>query len=94
MLFESCKVETPSSSQTTAELGLQVVRSTLTSKFGINENSFVQDDGSGLSRHNLVSPDALVPLISYIYSQDDGHIFYLFIYLSFYVYLSLFVSRK
>ncbi|MDY6785541.1 MAG: D-alanyl-D-alanine carboxypeptidase/D-alanyl-D-alanine-endopeptidase [Cyanobacteriota bacterium] len=40
-------------------LGLDVVQDTLT-ELGIDSNSYILADASGLSRHNLVSPEALV----------------------------------
>ncbi len=39
--------------------GLEVVKTTLTD-LGVNPEGYVMADGSGLSRHNLVSPEALV----------------------------------
>jgi len=42
----------------TDELGLRVVKATLTD-LGVNPASYVLADGSGLSRHNLVSPEAI-----------------------------------
>lgn len=39
--------------------GIAAVKEILSS-IGVNASSFVQDDGSGLSRHNLLSPRALV----------------------------------
>jgi D-alanyl-D-alanine carboxypeptidase/D-alanyl-D-alanine-endopeptidase (penicillin-binding protein 4) len=41
------------------ERGLAVVKTTLTG-LGVNPEGYVMADGSGLSRHNLVSPEALV----------------------------------
>lgn len=43
----------------TAERGLQRVKTTLTS-LGVDPEGYTLADGSGLSRHNLVSPTALV----------------------------------
>ncbi len=46
----------------TSTKGLEVIRDTLT-KLGVDPDSYVQADGSGLSRHNLVSPEALVQIL-------------------------------
>jgi D-alanyl-D-alanine carboxypeptidase/D-alanyl-D-alanine-endopeptidase (penicillin-binding protein 4) len=47
-----------STNNDSAEIGLQQLKVTL-SALGIDPESYVLDDGSGLSRHNLVSPDAI-----------------------------------
>ncbi|MBV8887989.1 MAG: D-alanyl-D-alanine carboxypeptidase/D-alanyl-D-alanine-endopeptidase [Chroococcidiopsidaceae cyanobacterium CP_BM_RX_35] len=44
---------------TTEEVGLHAVSTTLT-ELGVDPTSYVLVDGSGLSRHNLVSPEAFV----------------------------------
>ncbi len=46
------------SESTTAEVGLNAVKETLT-KLGVDPSGYVLADGSGLSRHNLVSPQAI-----------------------------------
>ena len=55
-----------------APLGISIVKAFLNTA-GIAADSVVQYDGSGLSRHNLVSPSAVVQLYSYMaksrYSQ-------------------------
>jgi len=45
--------------QTSAEMGLAALKQTLT-ELGVDPQSYNLVDGSGLSRHNLVSPDAIV----------------------------------
>ena len=47
------------SEEDTSELGLKELKTTLT-QLGVNPNSYILADGSGLSRHNLISPEALV----------------------------------
>lgn len=49
----------PETTMNSAELGLAVVKTTLTD-LEVNPAGYVMADGSGLSRHNLVSPEALV----------------------------------
>src|SRR4030095_14035296 len=49
----------PMSSATSAELGLSAVKRFLT-EIGIAPDGIVQHDGSGLSRHNLITPAAVV----------------------------------
>jgi D-alanyl-D-alanine carboxypeptidase/D-alanyl-D-alanine-endopeptidase (penicillin-binding protein 4) len=56
---------------TSAELGLMVVKSFL-QKVGIPEDSVDQYDGSGMSRHDLVTPDSIVRLYSYMAKQSPN----------------------
>lgn len=49
---------TPAPTDSTAQMGLRVVRAILT-KLGVDPDGYVLADGSGLSRHNLVSPEAI-----------------------------------
>lgn len=49
----------------TAEMGLNVVRDTLRT-WGIGPEYFLARDGSGLSRYNWLSPDAVMRLLTYV----------------------------
>jgi len=49
----------PVPQQDTMEVGLKELKTTLT-QLGVNPNTYKLADGSGLSRHNLISPEALV----------------------------------
>lgn len=44
-------------------------------KLGIDPESYVLEDGSGLSRHNLIPPDLLVELLSAIAKTPQGEIY-------------------
>jgi serine-type D-Ala-D-Ala carboxypeptidase/endopeptidase (penicillin-binding protein 4) len=48
--------------QTTLNAALEVLKTTLT-QLGVNPTGYVIVDGSGLSRHNLISPEALVQVL-------------------------------
>jgi D-alanyl-D-alanine carboxypeptidase/D-alanyl-D-alanine-endopeptidase (penicillin-binding protein 4) len=54
--------------------GLEVLRGFLTSA-GIKPDQFVFYDGSGLSRENLVSPEAVVELLQYAQHQPWGKLY-------------------
>src|SRR5580692_8312386 len=55
----------------TIEGGLEVLRGFLT-RAGISSDQYVFYDGSGLSRQNLVTPDAIVELLSYCSAEPWG----------------------
>ncbi len=54
---------------TSSERGLFVVKNFL-NEINISSDSVVQYDGSGLSRHNLVTPNSLVQLYTYMAKQS------------------------
>lgn len=55
----------PVSSATSADLGVSAVQRFLT-EIGVAPDGIIQHDGSGLSRHNLITPAAVVQLYSYM----------------------------
>ncbi|WGV23802.1 D-alanyl-D-alanine carboxypeptidase/D-alanyl-D-alanine endopeptidase [Halotia branconii] len=60
--------------QTTADAGLKVLKTTLT-QMGINPTSYVLVDGSGLSRKNLISPEALVQVLQLMAQSPQAEVF-------------------
>ncbi|MEJ7847711.1 MAG: D-alanyl-D-alanine carboxypeptidase/D-alanyl-D-alanine-endopeptidase [Pyrinomonadaceae bacterium] len=52
-----------------ADLGLAAVKSFLTG-IGVAPDGIIQHDGSGLSRHNLITPSAVVQLYTYMSKQS------------------------
>ena len=61
-------VATPSTADS-AELGRSAVKRFLT-EIGVAPDGIIQHDGSGLSRHNLITPAAVVQLYSYMGRQS------------------------
>ncbi|MEP7148285.1 MAG: D-alanyl-D-alanine carboxypeptidase/D-alanyl-D-alanine-endopeptidase [Acidobacteriota bacterium] len=59
----------PVSNATSAELGLSAVKRFLT-EIGVAPDGIIQHDGSGLSRHNLITPAAVVQLYTYMGRQS------------------------
>jgi D-alanyl-D-alanine carboxypeptidase/D-alanyl-D-alanine-endopeptidase (penicillin-binding protein 4) len=59
----------PVSNATSADLGLSAVKRFLT-EIGVAPDGIIQHDGSGLSRHNLITPAAVVQLYTYMGKQS------------------------
>ncbi|MFW6359777.1 MAG: D-alanyl-D-alanine carboxypeptidase/D-alanyl-D-alanine-endopeptidase [Chroococcales cyanobacterium] len=57
-----------------SQSGVNVLEETLT-ELGVNPNSYSIVDGSGLSRHNLVSPEAIVQTLQLMAQTPEGEIY-------------------
>ena len=57
------------------EAGLARMESVLTRRVGVDPDSFLLADGSGLSRHNLISAGAIGRLLEYVHRQSYGTAF-------------------
>lgn len=60
--------------ESTAELGIQQVKAILT-ELGVNPESYIQADGAGLSRRNLVTPTALVQTLQAMAETPEADIY-------------------
>lgn len=65
------QVVSPSSSQDSSVLGINAVKAFL-KEIGSAEDGIVQYDGSGLSRHDLITPSAVVSLYTYMAKQGKS----------------------
>lgn len=65
---------TPAPTDSTADVGLRVVRATLT-KLGVDPAGYVLADGSGLSRHNLVSPEAIAQTLRAMAQSPEASVY-------------------
>ena len=74
-LLRSLAIKKPREiNQNTADIGLQVMKETLT-QLGVEPESYVIVDGSGLSRKNLTTPAALVQLLQGIDKSPEREVF-------------------
>ncbi|MEG4395326.1 D-alanyl-D-alanine carboxypeptidase/D-alanyl-D-alanine endopeptidase [Microcoleus sp. BROC3] len=58
----------------TGESGLKELKAVLT-QLGVNPNSYILADGSGLSRHNLITPEALVQTLRFMANSPAASIY-------------------
>ena len=65
----------PAPGRKRAQEGLARMESVLIQRVGLTPDSFLLADGSGLSRHNLISAGALMRLLAYVYRQPYGKVF-------------------
>ncbi len=63
-----------SANRDSADIGLQVLKTTLTA-LGVNPESYALSDGSGLSRHNLVSPEAIAQTLQLMAQSPQSSIY-------------------
>ena len=52
-----------------SELGIEAVKAFM-KEIGVAEDGIIQHDGSGLSRHDLITPEAVVQLYTYMAKQS------------------------
>jgi D-alanyl-D-alanine carboxypeptidase/D-alanyl-D-alanine-endopeptidase (penicillin-binding protein 4) len=64
----------PQQQEDTGEIGLKELKTALT-QLGVNPNSYILADGSGLSRHNLISPEALVQTLRLMANSPAASIY-------------------
>ncbi|WP_445304974.1 MULTISPECIES: D-alanyl-D-alanine carboxypeptidase/D-alanyl-D-alanine endopeptidase [unclassified Microcoleus] len=64
----------PLQQEDTGEMGLKELKLSLT-QLGVNPNSYILADGSGLSRHNLISPEALVQTLRFMANSPAASIY-------------------
>ncbi|MCX7594779.1 MAG: D-alanyl-D-alanine carboxypeptidase/D-alanyl-D-alanine-endopeptidase [Fischerella sp.] len=60
--------------QSTSDAGLEVLQTTLT-QLGVDSKSYLLFDGSGLSRKNLISPEALVETLQAMAKSPQASVF-------------------
>ncbi|WP_445301084.1 D-alanyl-D-alanine carboxypeptidase/D-alanyl-D-alanine endopeptidase [Microcoleus sp. D2_18a_B4] len=64
----------PVPQEDTGESGLKELKTVLT-QLGVNPNSYRLADGSGLSRHNLITPEALVETLRFMANSPAASIY-------------------
>jgi D-alanyl-D-alanine carboxypeptidase/D-alanyl-D-alanine-endopeptidase (penicillin-binding protein 4) len=63
-----------SPNRNSAEIGLQQLKATLTA-LGVDPESYIIVDGSGLSRHNLVSPKAIAQTLQFMAKTPQARVY-------------------
>ncbi|MBD1836246.1 D-alanyl-D-alanine carboxypeptidase/D-alanyl-D-alanine-endopeptidase [Cyanobacteria bacterium FACHB-472] len=74
VLLRSLGTTATAQSDSSLQQGLAALKQTLT-ELGVDPSSYVLNDGSGLSRHNLVSPVALVQTLKAIAKTPEAAIY-------------------
>ncbi|HYX17504.1 MAG TPA: D-alanyl-D-alanine carboxypeptidase/D-alanyl-D-alanine-endopeptidase [Nostoc sp.] len=73
-LLRALAVKKPRVNQTSADVGLEVVKASLT-QLGVDPANYILVDGSGLSRRNLVTPEAFVQTLRGIARTPTAYIY-------------------
>ena len=74
-LLRSLAIKKPGEkNQNTADIGLEIIRETLT-QLGVEPEGYIIVDGSGLSRKNLMTPATLVQLLQGIAKSPQAEVF-------------------
>ncbi|MCC5608544.1 D-alanyl-D-alanine carboxypeptidase/D-alanyl-D-alanine-endopeptidase [Nostoc sp. CHAB 5834] len=73
-LLRALAVKKPRVNQTSADVGLEVVKASLT-QLGVDPANYILVDGSGLSRRNLVTPEVLVQTLRGIARTPTAYIY-------------------
>ncbi|WP_026731311.1 D-alanyl-D-alanine carboxypeptidase/D-alanyl-D-alanine endopeptidase [Fischerella sp. PCC 9605] len=74
-LLRALAIKKPATkNQSTADAGLEVLQTTLT-QLGVDSKSYLLFDGSGLSRKNLISPEALVETLQAMAKSPQASVF-------------------
>lgn len=73
-LLGKVTAQMPVPQEDTSQIGLKELKTALT-QLGVNPNSYKLADGSGLSRHNLISPEALVQTLRLMANSPAASIY-------------------
>ena len=73
-LLRALALKKPRGNQTSADVGLEVVKASLT-QLGVDPANYILVDGSGLSRRNLVTPEAFVQTLRGITRIPTAYIY-------------------